>query len=105
MIYPRKLRGPRGITKRIEAYTGTTDANGLYTVTYATPFATTPNVQPEPPTVANYTWVKVSSTTTGFSLRLIQRASLTVLGLELLAATFTNVPAVAARVLVVESQV
>lgn len=106
MIYPRKMRGPRGLTgisKRIEAYTGTTDANGLYTVTYSTPFALTPNVQPEPPSVANYTWIKVISTTTGFSLRLIQRASLTVLGLELLAATFTNVPAVAARVLVVES--
>src|SRR5690606_19351946 len=89
--------------KRIEAYTGTTDASGLYTVVYSTPFSQIPNVQPEPPSAANYTWIKVSSTTTGFSLRLIQRASLTVLGLELLAAAFTNVPAVAARVLVVES--
>lgn len=89
--------------KRIEAYTGTTDANGLYTVTYPVAFAAIPNVQPEPPSAANYTWIKVSSTITGFSLRLIQRASLTVLGLELLAAAFTNVPAVAARVLVVES--
>jgi hypothetical protein len=118
MMYPRKMRGARGlpgangangtngtngISKRIEAYTGTTDANGLYTVTYPVAFSAIPNVQPEPPSVANYTWIKVSSTTAGFSLRLIQRASLTVLGLEVLAATFTNVPAIAARVLVVES--
>ena len=95
--------GSSGISKRIEPYTGTTDANGLFTVTYPVAFSAIPNVQPEPPSVANYTWIKVSSATTGFSLRLIQRASLTVLGLELLAATFTNVPAVAARVLVVES--
>lgn len=124
MIYPRKMRGPKGLTgntgaqgiqglqgitgpsgisKRIEPYTGTTDANGLYTVTYPVAFSAIPNVQPEPPTVANYTWIKVTSTTTGFSLRLIQRASLTVLGLELLAAQFTNVAGAAARVLVVES--
>lgn len=95
--------GPSGISKRIEAYTGTTDANGLYAVTYPVAFSAIPNVQPEPPSVANYTWIKVSSTTTGFSLRLIQRASLTVLGLEVLAATFANVPAVTARVLVIES--
>ena len=89
--------------KRIEAYTGTTDASGLLTVTYPVAFSAIPNVQPEPPSVANYTWIKVSSTTTGFSLRLIQRASLTVLGLELLAATFTNVAGASGRVLVVES--
>ena len=103
MIYPRKLRGPRGITKRIEQYNGTTDASGLYTVTYATPFAQIPNVQPEPPSVANYTWVKVTSTVNGFSIRLIQRASLNVLGLDVLASTFTNVSGGAARVLVVEN--
>jgi len=109
MMYPRKMRGSKGlpgtngISKRIEAYTGITDANGLYTITYATPFLVVPNAQPEPPAVANYTWVKVTSTTTGFSLRMIQRASLTVLGLELLAAQFTNVVGAAARVLVVES--
>lgn len=103
MIYPRKLRGPRGITKRIEPYTGTTDASGLFSVTYATPFPAIPSVQPEPPTVANYTWIKVTSTVNGFSIRLIQRASLTVLGLELLAAQFTNVVGAAAKVLVVEN--
>lgn len=89
--------------KRIEAYAGATDANGLLTVTYPVAFASVPNVQPEPPSVANYTWIKVSSTTTGFSLRLIQRASLTVLGLELLAAAFTNVAGASGRVLVVEA--
>lgn len=133
MIYPKKMRGPKGpigntgaqggqgvqgntgatgstgatgpsgISKRLESYIGTTDTNGLFTITYPVAFSAIPNVQPEPPSVANYTWVKVSSTTTGFSLRLIQRASLTVLGLELLAATFTNVPSVASKALVVEN--
>ncbi len=107
MMYPVKLRGRKGAagtnSKRIEAYAGVTDANGLYTVTYSVAFSAAPNVQPEPPTVANYTWIKVTSTTTGFSLRLIQRASLTVLGLELLAAQFTNVVGAAAKVLVVEN--
>lgn len=103
MIYPRKLRGPRGITKRIEPYSGVTDASGLFTVTYATPFAAIPSVQPEPPSAANYTWVKVSSTVNGFSLRMIQRASLNVLGVDLLASAFTNVAGAAAKVLVVEN--
>lgn len=89
--------------KRMETYIGTTDASGLFTVTYPAAFAAIPNVQPEPPSVANYTWIKVSSSTTGFSLRLIQRASITVLGFELLAATFTNVAGAAAKAMVVES--
>lgn len=89
--------------KRMEPYIGTTDASGLFTVTYPVAFSAIPNIQPEPPSVANYTWIKVSSSTTGFSLRLIQRASITVLGFELLAATFTNVAGAAAKALVVEA--
>lgn len=96
-------QGPSGISKRIELYTGTTDAGGLFTVTYSAPFPAIPNVQPEPPLLSNQMWVKVSSTANGFQLRLVQRASLTVLTLEVLAAAVTNVAGASARVLVVES--
>lgn len=94
--------GPSGISKRLEQYIGTTDANGLYTVTYTTAFAARPSIQPEPPLASNQVWVLVSSSATGFSLRLTQRASVTVLGLEVLLAATTNVAAAPARVQVIQ---
>jgi len=87
--------------KRIDTYTGTTDANGLYTVAYATAFAAVPSVQPSPPTAANQTWVTVSSTAAGFSLRLVQRSAVTLLSVEVLLAGTTNVAGAPARVVVV----
>lgn len=90
------------VAKRLEGYTGTTDANGLFTVTYPVAFSATPSVLPEQTTSANQFWVKVSSTTTGFSFRLVQRAALTVLSLELLAANVTNVSGASVRVQVIE---
>jgi hypothetical protein len=45
----------------------------------------------------------VSSTATGFSLRLTQRSSVTILGIEVLLAATTNVASATARVLVVEA--
>lgn len=87
--------------RRIETYTGTTDANGLYTVTYPSAFSSVPSVQPQPPTAANQVWVVVSSTANGFSLRLTQRASVNLLSVEVLLAATTNVAAAPAQVLVV----
>ena len=87
--------------KRIDTYTGTTDANGLVTITYTSAFAAVPSIQPEPPTASNQVWTKVTSTTTGCSLRLVQRAAVTVLGLEVLLAGTTNVAGAPARVVVV----
>jgi len=89
-------------TKRIETYAGTTDANGLITVTYPAAFSTVPNVQPGPVPDSTMSWVLVSSTATGFSVRLVQRAVLTVLSLQVLAGLVTNVAGSAAQVLVVE---
>lgn len=88
-------------TRRIESYAGTTDANGLYAVTYAAPFAAVPSVQPGPPSDSTQSWVLVSSTVTGFSVRLVQRSVLTVLSTQVLAGTITNVAAAPALVLVV----
>lgn len=99
---PAGARGAAGVdAKRIDTYIGTTDANGLYTVTYTAPFATVPSVQPEPPLLGSQVWTKVSSTTTGFSLRLVQRNSAQLLGLELLLAAMVNVAGAPARVVVI----
>lgn len=91
------------VVKRIETYAATTDANGLITVSYSTPFSGVPSVQPGPVPDATMSWVLVSSTTTGFSIRLVQRSVLTVLSLQVLAGVVSNVASSPARVLVVES--
>jgi hypothetical protein len=80
-----------------------TDSAGLFTVTFATPFPAIPTIQPEPPLVGNQVWVKVSSSATGFSIRLVQRSSAQLLGLELLLAAMTNVAGAPARVAVIAS--
>lgn len=92
---------PQEAQKRIETYDGTTDASGLFTVAYSSAYPVLPSVQPTPPTDASYSWVTVSSNASGFSLRLIARASLTVLGIQLLAAAFTNVSGAAVRATVI----
>lgn len=94
--------GPAGPNaKRIDTYSGKTDANGLYTVTYPTPFPAIPSVQPEPPALPNQVWVKVSSTVNGFSLRLLQRNVVSLLGIEVLLGATVNVNAGDARVVVI----
>lgn len=100
MLKPRAMHTVKA--KRIETYTGTTDANGLITVTYPTPFSAVPNVQPGPVPSSDMTWSMVSSTINGFSIRLVQRAVLTVVAVQVLAGTVTNVAGSAAQVLVVE---
>lgn len=87
--------------KRIDTYIGKTDANGLFTVAYPTPFAAVPSLQPEPPTLPSQVWVKVSSTTTGFSLRLTQRNTVNLLNIEVLLGATVNVPNADARVVVI----
>jgi len=87
--------------KRTESYVGVTDVNGLFTVTYPTAFPAVPSVQPGPPSDSTQSWVLVTSTTTGFSVRLVQRGVLTVLSLQVLAGVVSNVAAAPAQVLVV----
>lgn len=99
MIAPRRF----GRGRRLETYVGVTDGIGLYTVTYPTPFAAVPHVQPGPVTDSTHSWVMVTSTVNGFSLRLVQRSVLTVLAVQVLAGVVSNVSGAAARVLVVES--
>lgn len=94
--------GTDGIIKRIDSYTGTTNASGLFNVTYGTAFSVTPVVHLEEPTVAGQSWIMISNTTTGFSARLVARATLTVLALEVLAGAVTNVVGAACKATVIE---
>lgn len=90
-------------SKRIDTYVGVTDANGLYTVTYPTPFPDVPSVQPIPPALASQAWTVVSSTAAGFSLRLNQRNVVSLLGIEVLLGATVNVSGAAARVTVIQA--
>ncbi len=89
--------------KRVETYLGTTDGSGNYTVTYAVPFSTAPDIQPQLQVgSANNGIYITSSTTTGFTVHAYQRAVLSLLGLELLAGIPTNLTGVSVGVLVTQ---
>lgn len=88
---------------RIDTYLGTTDGSGNYTITYPEAFSTVPDVQPQlqagtPSQVVRIT----SSTTTGFTVQVTNRASVNLLGFELLLAATTPVSGASVGVLVVE---
>lgn len=86
--------------KRQETYSGTSDASGLYTVTFGTSFSAAPNIQAN---VIGGTTEQVSRiisvSTTGFQVHIFQRA--TVLSLALSTAT-TNVNGAAVDVLITQ---
>ena len=90
------------IAKRIETYTGTTNASGQVTVTYSSAFSAVPNVQTPPPALANQTWTLTASTTTGFTAVLNQRNVVTLLGLEVLLGAVVPVSGSAAQIVVIE---
>lgn len=89
------------VAKRIETYAGTTNASGQIVVTYSTAFAAVPVVQPPAPALASQVWTTISSTTTGFTLQLNQRNTVTLLGLEVLLGATAPVVGTAATMLVV----
>ena len=95
-------QGPSGISKRIETYTGTTNASGQIVVTYPTAFSAVPNVQTPPPALANQVWTLTSSTATGFTAALSQRNVTTLLGLEVLLGATVPVANSAAQIVVIE---
>ena len=89
------------VAKRIETYAGTTNASGQITVTYSTAFPTVPVVQPPAPALANQVWTTISSTTTGFTMQLNQRNTVTLLSVEVLLGATVPVSGTAATFLVV----
>jgi len=90
--------------KRSTPYSGTTNASGVYTVTFATPYAVAPNIQANMVNQsATNQFLRISAiSTTGFTVNTFARASLTVLGLELLAAATVVVPSAPVDVLITE---
>lgn len=93
--------GTLPIARRIETYTGTTNAVGQVVVTYNTAYALPPSVQTPPPASANQVWTLVSSTATGFTAQLSQRNTVQLLGAEVLLGATVAVPNVSAIFLVV----
>lgn len=83
------------------SYSGTTNASGLYTVTFATAYSTTPNIQAN--VIGQGTEVQsriVSVSTTGFSVHVFQRVA--VLTLALSTAT-TNVSGATVHAVITEN--
>lgn len=75
-------------SKRVETYLGVTNAAGNYTVVYATPFASIPDVQPQMTAGTFNQFIRItSSTTTGFTVMVGQRNAVTLLGMEVLLAS------------------
>jgi hypothetical protein len=101
-----EINSVRSGIARTEKYTGTTNASGLFNVTYSPAFATIPTVTPDPPSNNLYSWVLVSSTTGGFSLRLIERDITSIFGLtgagEVVGKTTFNVSGALVNVRVTE---
>jgi len=90
--------------KRLELYSGTTNASGAYTVVFAVAFSVAPNIQASVTNqvIANR-FVRVTSvSTTGFTINVFDRSSLTVLTLDLLAFATTNAVGATVDVLVTE---
>lgn len=94
--------GPSGISKRIETYTGTTNASGQLTVVYPSAFSAVPNVQTPPPVSANQVWTLAANSANGFTAVLSQRNVVTLLGLEVLLGAVVPVANSAAQIVVIE---
>lgn len=89
------------VARRIETYTGTTNAQGQVIVVYPTAFAAAPVVQPPAPSAANQVWTTVSSTATGFTMQLNQRNSINLLNADVLLGATVPVVGTVAQFLVV----
>lgn len=85
-------------------YNGNTNASGDYTVTFPATKAQIPHVNPSlyPTNNAAMICRLTAVSTTGFTVKVEQRSSLNVLGIDLLSFAVTNVSGQPVRVLVVD---
>jgi len=89
--------------KRGGRYIGTTNSSGEYTVAYDVPYSTVPCVIPSLIGTNYNRYVYVSSSTTeGFTIKVVQRDTLNALSLEVLDAALTNVNGATVNVIVSE---
>lgn len=97
------LKADSSSIKRVETYVGVTNGSGNYSVVYATPFSSVPDVQPQMQSGTFNQFIRItSSTTTGFTVNVGQRNAATVLGVELLLAATVAVNGASVGVLVTE---
>lgn len=87
--------------KKVETFLGTTDGSGNYTVTYGVAYAVIPDVQPQLQAGTPSQVVRITaSSTTGFTVQVTNRASVNLLGIDVLLATTTPVSGASVGVLV-----
>lgn len=87
--------------RRVETYLGSTDSSGNYSVVYSTPFSSVPDVQPQLQAGTASQVVRItSSTVSGFTVNVTNRASVNVVGVEVLLAATTPVNGASVSVLV-----
>jgi hypothetical protein len=84
------------------SFSGTTNASGAYTITFGTTYSVPPNVQASIPNqTATNQFIKVSSvSTTGCTINVYQRNTVTLLSVEVLLAATANVSGAPVDVLV-----
>lgn len=90
--------------KTYKIYNGTTNASGDYTVAYGKTYAAVPMIIPvqTPTTTPTRTIRIISSTTTGFTVRVEQRNSVNLLGIDVLLAATAVVSGASVSVVVLE---
>lgn len=78
--------------RRVETFSGVTDVGGNYTVTYSTAYPAIPHITPQLTSALPTQVVRITaSTTLGFTVNVTNRASVNVLGLDVLLAATTVV--------------
>lgn len=88
--------------KKQETFSGTTNASGVYTVTFATAYAVAPNIQANIVGGTSNQVVTMTVTTTGFTCTVVQRSAVTLLTVEVLLAATTPVNNANLHVLITE---
>lgn len=89
--------------KRVEKYSGTTSGSGNYTVVYSPTFSVTPDVKFSMinPSTNHFARITASSNT-GFTIHAYQRASINLLGTDVLLSATINLNGATISVLVTE---
>jgi len=82
-------------------YSGTTNASGDYAVTFSSAYSVAPNIQANIIGGTANQFILISSiSTTGFSVKTVQRSAVTLLGIEVLLAATTNLSGANVHVLI-----
>lgn len=88
--------------KRSEMYSGTTNGSGVYSVTYGTAYSASPNIQLQIVGGSSNQIATCTVSTTGFTVTVVQRSSVNLLGIDVLLSATTNVSGAAVDVIINE---